>query len=60
MFKNYFSVPFDYSILLHPDPISPGRYFCSHKAGIHSVKVPIVSQIAEMALKGKYCLYFIF
>ena len=29
------SIPFDYPLLLHADPTSPSRYFCSHKAGVH-------------------------
>lgn len=41
--------PFDYPLLLSHDNFSPSRYFCSHKAGIHSVSLPMVSQLAELA-----------
>ena len=35
------------------DPSTPARYFCSHKAGIHCVGLPMVAQLTEMAQKGK-------
>jgi hypothetical protein len=41
--------PFDYPILLESDPTSPARYFCSHKAGVHAVGLPMVTRLAEMA-----------
>ena len=41
--------PFDYPLLLSVDPLSPSRYFCSHKAGVHSVTLPMVAQLAELA-----------
>ena len=40
---------FDHPILLDVDPSSPARYFCSHKAGVHCVGLPIITQLAEMA-----------
>ena len=45
------SVPFDYPLLLHVDPTSPSRYFCSHKAGVHSITLPMVAQLAELVQK---------
>ena len=41
--------PFDYPLLLSTDPLSPSRYFCSHKAGVHSINLPMVAQLAELA-----------
>jgi nuclear pore complex protein Nup88 len=41
--------PFDYPLLLSVDPFTPSRYFCSHKAGVHSVSLPMVAQLAELA-----------
>ena len=41
--------PFEYPLLLMADPTSPSRYFCSHKAGVHGVELPMVAQLAEMA-----------
>ena len=35
------------------DPSTPARYFCSHKAGIHCVGLPMVAQLTEMAQRGK-------
>ena len=29
--------------------MSPSRYFCSHKAGVHSINLPMVAQLAELA-----------
>jgi nuclear pore complex protein Nup88 len=40
--------PFDYPILLHVDPTSPSRYYCSHKAGLHSITLPMVAHLAEL------------
>ena len=40
--------PFDYPLHLSVDPMSPSRYFCSHKAGVHSVNLPMVGQLAEL------------
>ena len=45
------TVPFDYPLLLHVDPTSPSRYFCSHKAGVHSITLPMVAQLAELVQK---------
>ncbi|XP_040572808.1 nuclear pore complex protein Nup88 [Lepeophtheirus salmonis] len=42
--------PFDYPIALHPDPTTPGRYFCSHGAGVHCVEVPMIFQLVKMAM----------
>lgn len=41
--------PFDYPIMLHPDPTSPARYFCSHKAGVHCIGLPMVTELAKIA-----------
>ena len=41
--------PFEYPILLHPDPTSPARYFCSHKAGVHCIGLPMVTALAKVA-----------
>ncbi len=41
--------PFDYPILLEADPTSPARYFCSHKAGVHAVGLPMVAKLADIA-----------
>ena len=30
------------------DPVCPSRYFCSHKAGVHAISLPMVSQLAEL------------
>jgi len=38
--------------IFFPDPSSPARYFCSHKAGIHCIGLPMVTQLSEMAEKG--------
>ncbi len=40
-----------FPIMLHADPTSPGRYFCSHKAGVHKVTVPMVADLSELASK---------
>ena len=45
------TVPFDYPLLLHVDPTSPSRYFCSHKAGVHSITLPMVAQLVELVQK---------
>jgi len=39
--------------VLFSDPSTPARYFCSHKAGIHCVGLPMVAQLSEMAQRGK-------
>ncbi|TRY78269.1 hypothetical protein TCAL_10646 [Tigriopus californicus] len=41
--------PFDYPIQLHCDPTTPARYFCSHKAGVHAIGLPMITQLAEIA-----------
>ena len=33
------------------DPTSPSRYFCAHNAGVHSVTLPMVAQLAELVQK---------
>ncbi|CAB4067545.1 NUP88 [Lepeophtheirus salmonis] len=45
--------PFDYPIALHPDPTTPGRYFCSHGAGVHCVEVPMIFQLVKMAMNPR-------
>ena len=45
-------VPFEYQVLLQMDPTSPSRYFCSHNAGVHSITLPMVGQLAELVQKA--------
>ena len=50
------STPFDYPLMLHVDPTSPSRYFCSHKAGVHSITLPMVGQLTELVQKPEETL----
>ena len=40
---------FDHPLVLNVDPSCPARYFCSHRAGVHCVALPIMSRLAEFA-----------
>lgn len=48
--------PFDYPLLLQVDPTSPCRYFVSHKAGVHSISLPMVAQLAELVQRPQETL----
>ncbi|KAK4325039.1 hypothetical protein Pmani_004350 [Petrolisthes manimaculis] len=48
---------FTSSLLLHPDPSNPTRYWVSHEAGIHAVTLPLVEnflQFSEMANDAEF------